>query len=213
MLAWMLSDALPGSLAPEHLADLRKSGLTDSTLRVHRIRSVPAALIGQLLGFDMATVRSAVLIPFPHPAGGFMDHVRVKVFPALTDADGHTTKYLQPRGSGVRLYFPLPALGAVLNGTAALWALEGEKKSLAVAQLGLPAIGFCGIEGWHCARSRELLPDFDPIPLRGRTVEVVPDSDWRVNPNVERGALRFAEALERRGARPRLVVLPLEAAA
>ena len=35
----------------------------------------------------------------------------------------------------------------------------------------------------------------------------------RVNPDVGRGVRRFAEALERRGARVRLVVLPMEAAA
>ena len=37
-----------------------------------------------------------MLFPFRAPAGGFMDHVRVKIFPALTDSSGHTIKYLQP---------------------------------------------------------------------------------------------------------------------
>ena len=61
-------------------------------------------------------------------------------------------KYLQPRGSGARLFFTRPTLGESLEGTAPLWLVEGEKKALAVAQLGLPAVGFCGIEGWHAAR-------------------------------------------------------------
>jgi hypothetical protein len=30
-----------------------------------------------------------------------------------------------------------------------LYLVESEKKALAVAQLGLPAVAFCGIEGWH----------------------------------------------------------------
>lgn len=34
-------------------------------------------MIGRLLGFDIAEIRSALLIPFPDPAGGFMDHVRM----------------------------------------------------------------------------------------------------------------------------------------
>ena len=137
-----------------------------------------------------------------------MDHVRMKVFPPLTDRQGHTVKYLQPKGSGPRLFFPLRTLEVALTGDAPLWLCEGEKKSLAVAQLGLPAVGFAGIDAWHRAGSRDLLPDFEAIRLGGHTVELVPDGDWQTNPAVERGALRFAEALERHGARVRLVVLP-----
>jgi len=207
-LTALLSAIDPGALAPAHLADLRKSGLSDDTIRRHCSRSVPPALIGRLLGFDFPRIRSAMLIPFPDPhTGGFMPHVRVKVFPPVRDAAGHQVKYLQPRDSGVRQFFTLPTLEDTLQGPAPLWLVEGEKKALAVAQLGLPAVGFCGIEGWHAAGSRELLADFEGIRLAGR-VELAPDGDWRVNPHVERGLRRFAEALERRGARVRIVVLP-----
>jgi len=205
------------TLVPAHLADLRQSGLSDETIRLHGFRSVPPALTGRLLGFDFPRIRSAMLIPFPDPhTGGFMPHVRVKVFPPARDAAGHQVKYLQPRGSGARLFFTLATLGATLGatleGTAPLWLVEGEKKALAVAQLGLPAVGFCGIEGWHAAGSRELLSDFDAVQLAGRPVELAPDGDWRVNPHVERGLRGFADALERRGARVRIVVLPTVAA-
>ena len=76
------------------------------------------------------------------------------------------------------------------------------------AQLGLAAAGFCGIEGWHRRGSRELLADFDTLRLRERTVELVPDGDWRTNRAVARGAERLAQALDARGARVRLVTLP-----
>ncbi len=207
-LGLLLSDLYPGSLAPEHLADLVKSGLTLETIRLHCFRSVPPGMIPRLLGFDLPRVRSAMLIPYPDPAGGFMPHVRAKMFPTFTDRQGHTVKYCQPRRSGARLFFPLLGLDAARNGDAPLWLCEGEKKSLAVAQLGLPAVGFAGIEGWHRAGTRDLLPDFEALRLRGRMVELVPDGDWQTNSAVERGALRFADALERHGARVRLVVLP-----
>ena len=61
-------------------------------------------------------------------------------------------KYLQRRASGVRLYFPLATLDAVLHSAEPLYLVEGEKKALAVAQDGRPAIGISGIEGWHLAR-------------------------------------------------------------
>jgi hypothetical protein len=101
-LAFLLSDVFAGGLAAEHVADLQRSGLSDDTIRDHRFRSVPPDVIGRLLGFDLAAIRSALLIPFPDHQGGFMDHTRLKVFPALRDGQGRTIKYLEPRHSGVR---------------------------------------------------------------------------------------------------------------
>ncbi len=193
-----------GALAPEHLTDLRKSGLTDETIRAQKFRSVPPSIIPQLLGFNPRRIRSAYVLPFPDPMGGWLPHVRLRVFPP------DTARYLGPRGGAPRLFFPLATLEAVTTSEAALWVVEGAKKSLAVAQLGLPAVGFEGIDCWHHRGSLELLPDFDAFPLRGRVVELTPDGDVRTNQNVERGALRLAEALEARGARVRLVVLPAE---
>lgn len=210
-LAFLLSPVYGNALAPEHLRDLQNSGLSDETIAQQSLRSVPPSLIQPLLGFDVLRVRSALLLPFPDPCGGFMNHVRLKVFPTLTDQQGHTVKYLQPRRSGVRLFFPLATLPMALRGSAPLWLVEGEKKALAVAQLGLPAVGFCGIEGWHIAHSNTLIPDFHHFPLRGRTVELVPDGDWQTNGHVRRAAIRLGECLETHGARARLVVLPAEA--
>src|SRR6266516_3494141 len=42
---------------PEHLADLRKSGLADGTIAQQKIRSVPPHMIDKLLGFQVAWVR------------------------------------------------------------------------------------------------------------------------------------------------------------
>lgn len=208
-LALLLSRYYDGALHPEHRADLEKSGLTEATIHGHYIRSVPPAMIHCLLGFDPPGVRSALLFPFRSPAGGFMNHISMKVFPPLTDAKGHTIKYLQPKGSPPRLYFTLPSLQA-LEDDHPLWLVEGVKKSLAVAQTGLPAVGVCGIEGWHRSGPRDLIADFDAILLTGRIVELLPDGDVQTNPLVRQGVEQLALALRRRGARPRLVLLPRE---
>jgi Domain of unknown function (DUF3854) len=206
-LTFLLSGIYSGALAPEHLADLRKSGLRDDTIQAHRIMSVPPSMIGQLLGFDIAAIRSAMLIPFPDPRGGYMDHVRLKIFPSFQDRRGHTIKYLQPARCEARLYFPWSTLSA-LDGSAPLWLVEGEKKSLAVAQLGLLAVGLAGVEAWHRRGSLDLLPDFRAIRLQGRRVELLPDGDVTTNLNVRRGVERLAAALAIAGARPRLATLP-----
>ena len=211
-LLFLMSDVYANRLAAAHLADLRASGLTQETIALHRIRTVPPAMIARLLGFDVPAVQSAMLIPFPDPAGGFLNHIRMKVFPPVK-ARGQHIKYLQPRGSGTRLFFTLMNLRDVIDSASPLWLVEGEKKALAVAQLGFPAVGFCGIEGWHRRGSTELLADFETLKLDGRGVELLPDGDWRTNFRVARGALRFAAALRARQARVRLVVLPVEAKA
>ena len=42
------------------------------------------AMIDQLLGFPAPKITSAYVIPFPDPRGGWMDHIRMKVFPSIT---------------------------------------------------------------------------------------------------------------------------------
>jgi hypothetical protein len=209
-LAFLLSSVYDGSaLHPDHLADLRKSGLTDQTITSQMIRTVmPPSVFEQLLAFQVpAGVRSMYVIPFFGIHGRPVDHVRVKVFPTITTATG-TIKYLQPRRSGVRIYFPVATLDAVLHSRQCLYIVEGEKKSLAVAQLGLPTIGIAGIEGWHVSGSRSLHPDFDTLPLDGRVVRIVPDGDAAWNPNIARAVRRLGDALRRVGARPLVVHLP-----
>ena len=89
-----------------------------------------------------------------------------------------------------------------------LYIVEGEKKALSVAQLGLPAIGICGVEGWHLAGAREVHPDLDDVGLRGRVVNVIPDADVRTNPAVHGAVRRLGEALSVRGATANLVRVP-----
>jgi hypothetical protein len=208
VLSFLLSRIFDEALAPEHRADLERSTISAETTRSQCIRSVPPSLISSLLGFDLPGFRSALLFPFRSVHKGFMDHARVKLFPALTDRDGHTVKYLQPKGSSPRLYFVASTLAAVTDTSPTLWICEGEKKTCAMAQLGMAAVGICGVEGWHHSGECTLLPDFDAIPLYGRDVRLVPDGDAATNPGVAIAVQRLGYALRGRGARPRLVVLP-----
>ena len=211
-LDFLLSSIFASRLAPAHRADLEKSGITESTRIAQGIRSVPPSDFDRLLGFPVpAAVTSLMLIPYPDPAGGYLDMFQVKLFPSLTNSAGHTTKYLQPKGSTPRLYFIRSVLPRVMDPSRPLFLVEGPKKAIAAAQLGLAAVGFAGIHGWHVRGSRDLLADFDTVPLEGRVVELVPDGDAATNPDVARGAAAFGEALLARGALARLLVLPVAA--
>src|SRR5262245_14702815 len=46
---------------PEHVADLRKSGLAAMTIRLQKLTDVPPHMIDQLLGFETPKIRSAYL--------------------------------------------------------------------------------------------------------------------------------------------------------
>jgi hypothetical protein len=207
----LLSNVYEGALAPEHRADLERSGLTATTITVQKICSVPPAMIDGLLGFPTPKVTSAYLLPFPDPRGGWLNHARVKVFPSHRDAFGHTVKYLQPRRSGMRIFFPLATLGAVLQAAEPLCIVEGEKKALAVAQTRVPAVGICGIDGWHLGGSATLHPDLDDVGLAGRVVNLIPDADYRTNPAVARAVRGLAAACQARGALTvRVVLVPAD---
>jgi hypothetical protein len=228
-LAYLIGRVHDGALAPEHRVDLfEKSALGHDIVAEQFIRSVPLAVIPRLV-FDRPGIRSALLFPFRSPAGGFMPHIRMKVFPTLvkverdgrtrwiaeadrlpSDVKHDTLKYLQPKDTPPRLYFVSRCLPEVCEGTEALWLCEGEKKTIHVAQMGLPAVGFCGVELWHTKGSRDLLPDFDHIRLRDRVVEVMVDGDYQTNDHVKRAVRRLGVALAERGARPRVVLLPNE---
>jgi hypothetical protein len=183
-------------------------------------------LIDHILGFRSARVRSAYLIPFPAPRGGWLDHVRLKVFSdeGGDDVRGEhveaprsrerysynngTRKYLVRRAAPPRLFFPLATMATALAGREPLWLCEGPKKALAVAQLGLPTIAIESPWSWHVKGSKDLLADFDEIGLRHRVIELVPDGDYFTNPAIARAWLQLADAFRTRGARPRVVRLP-----
>jgi hypothetical protein len=196
------------TLHDPHLDDLRQSALTDETIAAARIRTVPPWMIPKLLRRSPPKgVRSAYAIPYFSPGGGLMDVVRLKIFPSLERKRG-VTKYLQAPGSAVRIYFPIMVMNRVLYSADDLLIIEGEKKSLAVAQTGAAVIGLAGCEGWHLGGSERLHPDFDDIGLDGRTVHLWFDVDIKTNPMVHYAADRLGLALKARGVKALTIVRP-----
>ena len=188
-------------LTPSQLADLRKSGLTDETILAAKFHSVPPRLINKILGFN-AKINSLLEIPYPGT-----DFSRYKLFPPLTNREGHSQKYHQPKDSAPRLYVP-PGFDC----TKKLWPItEGEKKALKATQDGLNCLGLGGI--WNFATKNgngqpELIPDLKNIPWKNKTVEIIPDADFKKNDHVRRAVYRLAQLLEAEGATVFIVELP-----
>jgi hypothetical protein len=127
------------NISPEHLADLRKSGLTDDTIKEHRIESVRPCDIPRLIGFDIDGLVSMYRLPFPMFKDGFE---RYKLFYHDAKdlfANGYRKpKYIQAKGAANRLYIPVPVFQLLSDPGARLYITEGEKKALATTQAGYP---------------------------------------------------------------------------
>lgn len=189
-------------LWPEHRADFEKSGLNSAAIAAAEVWSVSRKEIRDLLGFCPSAVESGVAIPYGH---GF---VRVKLFPSYRDAEGHRVKYLQPKDTGARVYIPKSTRKLLRDPDATIHIVEGEKKAMRMAQDGLCCIGLSGIWNWKDKGSDKLIREIHDLPLDERRVRITPDSDVQDNPNIRLAVVRLWEALRKRHARVRVILLP-----
>jgi putative DNA primase/helicase len=193
------------NLAPEHRADLEKSGLTSETIMTSGIYSVTPSDIGKILsGGNGAAVNSLMAIPYPR-----YNFTRYKLFPPckLSAKDEKPRKYYQPPGSPLYLYMPAEF---DLN-FPIIRVTEGEKKSLRGCQEGLNVCGLGGI--WNFAFKDEtglpqLIDALQQIDWSTKEVELIPDGDFQKNPSVCHAVFRLGSLLEKKGAKVKIVRLP-----
>jgi hypothetical protein len=201
--------ATQGSLPlhPAHLADLRKSGLSDETIGEARIYSVTPRDINKKLGFNDPRIESIMAFPYP----GCDGFERFKLFPPLDKK-----KYWQQKKTPNRLYIPEKVEGILQDFSVSLCLTEGEKKTLRAVQEGLPCIGLSGLWNWKNKGEEKLISDFDRINFKGRTVFIVPDNDWLLpnkhgyEKNLRHAVNGLAYLLIDRAARVFIVKLPDE---
>lgn len=142
-------------------------------------------------------------------------------------------KYLSPPGRGNLLYF-VPMYGAewLADTSLPICITEGEKKTLALWALawhGLPEsavtprfmpVGMSGVWNWRGRVGKTtndvgkrqdvkgVIPDFDLIEWKGRTVHIVFDANVSTNEGVQAARRALAAELTKRGAKVGLVDLP-----
>jgi hypothetical protein len=158
------------SLHPNHLVDLRKSGLSNETIREAGIYSVRPGDIAKKLGFNDPKIESVMAIPYP----GCNGFERYKIFPPQ-----NAKKYVQPKGSQSHLYIPNRLRPSLPNLPNPIVCVEGEKKSLKASQEGLSCLGLGGLWNWSDgSEEKKLITDFDLITWEKGIVYIVPDNDW-----------------------------------
>lgn len=204
------------SLSPEHLADLKNSGLSDETIAMMGVYSMPPLELKRFLESDTPAIESALAFPYYNAAKAPLivdgkPFLRVKIFPPIKNQNGGTVKYLQKKNSGSHLYI-LPLVASELEShQTPLYIVEGEKKTAKAVELGLAAIGISGVWNWLKKNSSDAIDDFNQINFWRRQVFIVPDSDTfdqdEKATHLRRAVFALCKEIKARGASVKVVSL------
>lgn len=210
------------------LSDLRESTLTDETINAARLTCVHHSK-WRSYGFrcqpgeykanpSMRAMAAGLLLPFFAPGAAEPHGLRLRPefpVPIPRTKPGKKQafkKYDQPYGTDVLVYTPpLAACVALLQADTPLYWTEGEKKALAIAQLGHCVVGLTGVDCWSQpgSKSTRLHPYIaQHYRVAGRDHVIVFDSDAQTNPNVLLAMRKLAGLLEQLGARSVTAALP-----
>lgn len=151
--------AMDGStrvLMPEHLQELRRSGLSDPSIESSGVYSAGQKQISALIGW---TWRKGHGLVFPHyDARGNLMLSRVKPDEPrhIKQRGSHKVmKYEHPKGKPAVPYYPLQALQEKRYAETDTWVwTEGEKKALLLCQLGYAPVGLGGVHNFCDAQKR-----------------------------------------------------------
>jgi hypothetical protein len=144
-------------LRPNHLADLRRSGLSDETILAANLRSIDdPEEAGKVLGWKgpAFTLGPCLLFPFHGADAAPLKYGRLKPDRPRRGKDGKVNKYEAPKGKPNRPYFPPRVAAALDDPLADLFLCEGEKKGLCGTQRGFPTIALSGVYAWQVKRKR-----------------------------------------------------------
>jgi hypothetical protein len=208
-------DGATRRLSAAHLADLRKSGLSDETISACLFYSTEnPKTIREILRWPTygGGLGDCLVIPFFERDGTQNCYARLKPGQPR-DKDDKKVRYESPQGLANRAYFPPLAAHLWGNPEIDLIITEGEKKAAKACEEGFPSIGLVGVYGWQKKKEtkdslRELIDDLQAIPWRGRRVYIVYDSDAVTKVEVRWAEYHLAVALKRKGAVVKVVRLP-----
>jgi hypothetical protein len=203
-------------LHEEAREDLRKSGLSDATIEAAGLYTPPPGDLPRLLSARLVDKVRHVLV-FPYDCASHAipmqradEFFRCKLFPPVSDGQGHTIRYYQRAGTPPRLYVPAPAGATLADPAVPLLITEGEKKALKANQEGLACVAVGGLWNWQ-AGGRPIA-DLDRIDWVERETVIVPDSDVWTRPDLVQPVYAFGKDLEARGATVAVVKLSSGAA-
>jgi hypothetical protein len=200
------------ALHGEAVEDLRKSGLSDATITAAGLYTPPPGDLPRLLSPRLVEkVRHVLVFPYDGGSNGIPmrrvdEFVRCKLFPPVSDSNGHTIRYYQRAGTTPRLYVPALARPALADPGVPLLITEGEKKALKASQEGLACVAVGGLWNWQVAGRP--ITDLDGIDWVERETVIAPDSDVWTRVDLLQPVFALGRELEGRGAKVAVLKLP-----
>jgi Domain of unknown function (DUF3854) len=210
-------------LFERHRAELHASAVPDALIDQEQIASVStrgeAARLGYREDWQQLVPAIAYAVHPPDRSNGLYvlkpDRPRPR-----KDKPGKVVKYEWPYKQPHRLDIPLACMQWLDDPTVDVYVVEGKKKALAILAHKLARGERCvvvcvwGVWAWGKKPDAnslvQLLFDWDYIPLEGRQVFVVFDSDRDEKENVDLAARQLADRLAERRAQVYHVKLPGE---
>lgn len=203
------------NLLPQHLEDLRGSGLSDWTIAQWGCYSITTDQRWVMTQLGFGHVEPPLLaLPILPPGRKEPDlnDVIVKPDRPRKDSNGKPIKYeMRPRSQN-HLHVPLSCRDRLGDPSVSLWITEGQKKAEKAAQEGLCCIALPGVWSWLVRVASEVsfpVGDFSLIEL-SRLALIAFDSDAIRNASVKLASRRLGEFLIKRGAKAYRVWLPDE---
>ncbi|HQQ76459.1 MAG TPA: DUF3854 domain-containing protein [Thermoanaerobaculia bacterium] len=197
-------------MAPHHRTQLEASAIKQEVWEARGVFSVVDADAARTLGFSQAQSRvPALVFPLFDPTGRASGHQLRPDAPRLRD--GKPAKYESLPGRAPVLDVNPLCTARLADPANRLWITEGVKKGDALVSAGEVAMAINGVYGWRGKNGYggvAALPDWENVPLNGRDVILVFDSDLSTNRNVATALMRLAAFLRSRGASVRTVYLP-----
>lgn len=198
------------NLAPEHRALLDASAISPEVAEGRGYWTAYSAEDMEAVGFAPNQARApALMIPSYRPNGALGTYQARPDDPRVIGL--YTMKYETPRGGTATLDVHPSQVAAVRDVRQPLLITEGLRKVDAGVSKGLVMLGLMGVDAWRGKDEnggKRALVDWEDIPLNGRAVSIVFDSDVSENPKVQRSLVRFRKFLASRGATVSIIYLP-----
>src|SRR3954470_998022 len=213
---------LKRELSPQHLEQLRASGLDDESIRLGELYSEPnARTLSVILERPYPRMCGPSLVfPFYMPGATEPHAYRLRPNNPRTEkrrGKPRLVKYDQARRPGLLVYFAPRARASGAYGDVSslcVWT-EGEKKALALDQLGFTCVGLTGVWNWTDPEERadsgadQLHPTLRMhVTVAGREHLIVFDADSHEKKDVVHAARRLGGLLVAGGAPPVRYVCP-----
>jgi DNA polymerase-1 len=221
-----MSDYIRKYISDQHLEQLRASTLTDETIELNNLKTIGDSKKHQsMLSMKFRpNFQSCLAFPYYDIDGNLArydrdgkatTYLRLKPDVPRKDEEDKPVKYEAPFGTPSRPYFPRNRFDDALP----IIVVEGEKKSLAVAQLRFQVVGVSGIWNWckkgerdeHGKRQGdyELLDDLANFPWKTwRDILICFDSDTLDKDNGPQAEWQLAQAIKKKGGKVKIIRVP-----